>query len=179
MCFLKSKYKKLTKKKKRNFQYHKIREIEKLRHAKPKDFWRLFKKKKANDSNISLDVFFDYFSKMQHELSQVQNDESENFCSNYDFDSSDCNFSELDCPITAKEIREVVRNMKRNKSFSGDQLLNEYFIESLDILSGHLVDLFNAILNSGQFPNLWTEGIIVPLFKKHDPCDVNNYRGIT
>ena len=179
MCFLKSKYKKLTKKKKRNFQYHKIREIKKLRHAKPKDFWRLFKKKKVNDSNISLDVFFDYFSKMQQELSHVQNDESEDFCSNYDFDSSDCNFSELDCPITAQEIREVVQNLKRNKSFSGDQLLNEYFIESLDILSGHLVDLFNAILNSGQFPSLWTEGIIVPLFKKHDPRDVNNYRGIT
>ena len=70
---------------------------------------------------------------MQQELSHVQNDESEDFCSNYDFDFSDCNFSELDCPITAKEIREVVQNLKRNKSFSGDQLLNEYFIESLDI----------------------------------------------
>ena len=36
---------------------------------------------------------------------------------------------------------------------------------------------FNAILNSGQFPSIWTEGIISPLFKKHDPRDVNNYRG--
>ena len=57
--------------------------------------------------------------------------------------------------------------------------MNEYFIESLNILSGHLVDLFNAILNSGNFPSQWSEGYIVPLFKKHDPSDVNNYRGIT
>ena len=42
-----------------------------------------------------------------------------------------------------------------------------------------LVDLFHAILNSGFFPSQWSEGIIVPLFKKHDPNDVNNYRGIT
>ena len=70
-------------------------------------------------------------------------------------------------------------SLKTNKSFANDQLLNEYFIESLDILSSHLVDIFNAILNSGYFPNQWSEGIIVPIFKKNDPSDVQNYRGIT
>ena len=47
------------------------------------------------------------------------------------------------------------------------------------LISGHLVDLFNAILNSGYFPSQWSEGIIVPLLKRNDPNDVNNYRGIT
>ena len=89
------------------------------------------------------------------------------------------NFEELDKPITVFEIETVIRFLKRNKSAAGNQLLNEYFIESVDILSGHLVDLFNAILNSGFFPSQWSEGIIVPLFKKNDPNDVNNYRGIT
>ena len=55
--------------------------------------------------------------------------------------------------------------------------MSEYFIESADILSGHLADIFNAILNSGVFPSQWSEGIIVPLY--NDPNDVNNYRGIT
>ena len=116
---------------------------------------------------------------MQQNLSSVVNEESENFCSNYDFNTDECNFNELDRPITSEEIEKVVQKLKRNKSFAGDQLLNEYFIESLDILSGHLVDLFNAILNSGNFPSQWSEGYIVPLFKTHDPSDVNNYRGIT
>ena len=31
----------------------------------------------------------------------------------------------------------------------------------------------------GFFPENWTEGVIVPLHKKGDACDVNNYRGIT
>lgn len=92
--------------------------------------------------------------------------ESEEFCHNYDFESTDCNFDELDKPITVDEVEVVIRYLKRNKSFSSDQMLNEYFIESFDILSGHLVDIFNAILNSGFFPTQWSEGIIVPLFKK-------------
>ena len=116
---------------------------------------------------------------MQQDLNNVQDVESEQFCQTNDFDSQDCNFEELDKPITFEEIKEVISSLKRNKSFAGDKLLNEYFIESLDILSSHLVDIFNAILNSGYFPNQWSEGIIVPLFKKNDPCDVNNYRGIT
>ena len=37
----------------------------------------------------------------------------------------------------------------------------------------------NGILNSGHFPAQWSQGIIVPLFKKNDPNDVNNYRGVT
>ena len=100
-------------------------------------------------------------------------------CSTHNFDNDECNFSELDNPITSKEIRDVIQKLKRNKAFAGDQLLNEYFIESCDILLGHLVDLFSGIHNSGHFPAQWSKGIIVPLFKKNDPNDVNNYRGVT
>jgi len=34
-------------------------------------------------------------------------------------------------------------------------------------------------LNTGVFPDKWTEGIIVPFHKKEDLNNVNNYRGIT
>ena len=58
-------------------------------------------------------------------------------------------------------------------------MLNEYFMEASDILMSHILDIFNTILSSGFFPEQWMEGIIIPLFKKNDPNDVNNYRGIT
>ena len=64
--------------------------------------------------------------------------------------------------ITVKEIETAIRSLKRNKSAAG----NAHFIESADILSGHLVDIFNASLNSGVFPSQWSEGIIEPLFIK-------------
>ena len=58
-------------------------------------------------------------------------------------------------------------------------VLNEYLIESSDILSSHLCDMFNHILDFGIFPEKWAEGIIVALYKKGNVHDINNYRGIT
>lgn len=52
-------------------------------------------------------------------------------------------------------------------------------MESTDILSSHICDLFNVILGTGFFPVKWTEGIIIPLHKKGDVNNVFNYRGIT
>ena len=85
----------------------------------------------------------------------------------------------LDVPITVSELMSVVKELKQNKAPGNDKLLNEYFVSYIDILSFHLVDLFNNILNTGYFPASWTEGIIILLFKKDDPENVRNYRGIT
>ena len=38
---------------------------------------------------------------------------------------------------------------------------------------------FRVIIHVVVFPDNWAEGIIIPLFKKNDVNDVNNYRGIT
>ena len=73
---------------------------------------------------------------------------------------------ELNSDISADEVYKVVRSLKTNKSCAQDGLLNEYFIESIDILCPYMVDIFNAILDSGYFPELWTKGVIVPLHKK-------------
>ena len=82
MCNLKLIYKRLVKKKKRLSENNKIREIERLRHAKPKDFWKLFTKKRNTNSNISLEDFFNYFSSLHQDLINVQEQESEEFCHN-------------------------------------------------------------------------------------------------
>ena len=60
-----------------------------------------------------------------------------------------------------------------------DCLLNEYFMETIDILLPFICDIFNAVLDSGVFPDSWSEGIVIPLHKKGDTNDVNNYGGIT
>ena len=38
---------------------------------------------------------------------------------------------------------------------------------------------FNKLLHSGKFPEEWSVGIIVILFKGGDEADLNNYRCIT
>jgi hypothetical protein len=45
-------------------------------------------------------------------------------------------------------------------------------------LIDHLVILFNLVLDSGHFPEILDKSYLIPLFKKGDSSDPNNYRGI-
>ena len=42
----------------------------------------------------------------------------------------------------------------------------------------HLVTLFNAIFDSGIFPEVWSDGLLLPLHKKGSQFDPHNFRGI-
>lgn len=120
-----------------------------------------------------------YFENLSNNIFESHNEESKTFCNEHDFNSTDCRFEDLNVPITCEEIQKAAKSLKSNKATGLDCLLNEYFIESIDILCSHIGDIFNAILESGFFPDKWTEGVIVPVLKKGDPKLVNNYRGIT
>ena len=52
-----------------------------------------------------------------------------------------------------------------SKVFGSDLLLNEYFIETFDMLGSHFY-ILNAILDTGMYHEIWTKGTIVPIFKK-------------
>lgn len=180
LCDNKKKYKDLCRKKKRIFENRKFIQIENLRKGKPKDFWKFFKKKSSHTvSSVSLEQFYEYFSTLGDDIYQVENEEAEMFCNTHNFDDADCCFEELDCPISCQEVLQAVKRLKAGKSPGRDCLLNEYFIESCDILVSHLCDIFNAILSSGYFPDTWMDGVLIPVFKKGDVSSARNYRGIT
>ena len=82
-------------------------------------------------------------------------------------------------PITNEEIVKTIKKFKKSKSPGSDMILNEYFIFSCDIIADRISRLFNFILDSGTFPDKSSEGLIIPVFKKGNACDPQNYRGIT
>ena len=43
----------------------------------------------------------------------------------------------------------------------------------------YLIKIYNNISDSGIYPESWCKGLIVPIHKKGDRSDPNNYRGIT
>ena len=89
----------------------------------------------------------------------------------------DPTFEELHRQIDVSEVQSAIKNLKRTKSVcTSVNLLNDYFIESSDILSTHITDIFNKILTTCYFPGSWTEGFIVPLHKKCNINDANNDR---
>ena len=87
-------------------------------------------------------------------------------------------FDELDMEITIKEISDAIDHLKRGKSHGLDYVLNEYFIEFKDILLPQLCIIINRIFASVFFPTQWSDAVIIPVFKKGDPDDPKNYRGI-
>ena len=176
----KLRYKSTIKKKKRHFINQRHRNIESLKHKSPKDVWKLFLKKKqiASDS-IKLEEFYEYFWDLAEDVNLINENLSENFNDTHDFNSDDTVIDELDRRISVSEVLVAIKLLKQNKAPATDNILNEYFIEAGDIIAGHLADIFNGIFDSGKFPSAWTEGIIVPVYKRGEPTDVNNYRAIT
>ncbi len=46
-------------------------------------------------------------------------------------------------------------------------------------LKDAILKLFNLVLKSGHFPEIWKENLITPIFKQGEKYEPNNYRGIT
>ena len=70
--------------------------------------------------------------------------------------------------------------MKNNKASGIDLILNEHLKTLSQTLSPILVNLFNLIFDTGIFPEIWTLGMINPIYKnKGDIKDPSNYRPIT
>ena len=104
MFNMKASYKRLVKQKKCSFDGNKVREIERLSHAKLREFWKLFSKRKKNASNIPLNDLFECFSNMHNGLLNTQDRESEDFRQNNDLDLVNYTFEELDKAITLEEV---------------------------------------------------------------------------
>ncbi len=81
--------------------------------------------------------------------------------------------------ITISEVKSAVKLLKNNKSHSDDLILNEMLKSSSDILAPGITKLFNHVFSTGIYPEEWNIGYQVPIHKKEDTGDCNNYRGIT
>jgi len=88
---------------------------------------------------------------------------------------SDC----LDSVILPSEIREGIRSLGTGKSPGPDDIVGEMLKCSTDFVLPIISKLFNAILECGNFPQIWSKGIIIPLHKKGNFSEPDNYRGIT
>ena len=74
-------------------------------------------------------------------------------------------FENLDTDFTMKELKAAIKDLGNNKAAGQDGLVNEIFKNVVD-LQPAMLTLFNRILSTGHFPIQWTEGIIVPIYKK-------------
>ena len=168
----KQKYKVTENKLKRLYKNQQRNMLNNLRRNNPKKFYRKFKRiKKRIYSDLTIEQFEEHFKKLMNKENINGTDNGEVNLENV--------FKELDVPFTDIEIEKQVNSLKKNKSVGVDNIMNEYFLAGKTVLIPVLCKLFNNILSSGNFPELWVRCIIIPIFKKGDVNDAGNYRGIS
>ena len=84
-------------------------------------------------------------------------------------------YEELNYSITTEKTINAIKGLKYGKSAGPDLLINEFYINACGALMDKLTLLFNIVLNSGYFPNKWTEGVIVPIHKKGSKNCLRDY----
>ena len=73
----------------------------------------------------------------------------------------------------------MIANFKNGKAAGLHKIIPE-LIKALDEKTLDVfVLLLNKILDNGVFPEEWTLGVVVILYKEGERSDLNNYRGIT
>ena len=80
--------------------------------------------------------------------------------------------------ITDKEIESTIKELKNGKAVFSDNIGNEALKYGFMYLKESLRYMLNFVFQKGVFPANWADGMIIPLHKKDDKTDVNNYRGI-
>ena len=85
----------------------------------------------------------------------------------------------LDCPISAKEVKDIIGNLKRGKAAGHDDIVNEALKEAPESFIEKLTVLFNRVKDQSQVPRSWNRGRVTLVHKKGSRDDVGNYRPIT
>jgi len=88
-------------------------------------------------------------------------------------------FEELKYSITEIEILNTIGRLKRGKAHGLDGILIDCIIECKNVLIPIFTNLFNYVCDSGLFPECWSTAIIIPVHKKGNLSDPNNFRAIS
>jgi hypothetical protein len=80
---------------------------------------------------------------------------------------------------TSMEVAAAIKNLKKGKSPGEDNITAEMMQAGEDCSVKMMHTLCNKIYHEKQSPEDWGKAIIVPIHKKGDKKDCNNYRGIS
>ena len=80
---------------------------------------------------------------------------------------------------SALEVELAIEKLKSHKSPDIDQIPAELIKAGGSTIRCVILKLIIAIWNKEELPGEWKETIIVPIHKKGDKTDCNNYRGIS
>ena len=178
MCTERNIYRKLCRKKKSEFNRDEALRLVKLSKTDSKSFWNEIKKDNKIKNTGSGCDFFNHFSALAVRESKVSEEGQGEIIAGKKGDN-DVYIEDLDGPISLEELESTIKGLRRDKSAGQDMILNEFIVNASMGIKLLILAIFNNILKLEYFPSIWAVGNIVPIFKKGDKNDTNNYRGIT
>ena len=81
--------------------------------------------------------------------------------------------------VSVKAVTKIMKKMKKKKSSGTDGVTQECLLTGSDVLAVPLTHIINTSIRSGEVPAHWKEAIVVPILKKGDKLDKNNYRPVS
>ncbi|XP_056641545.1 craniofacial development protein 2-like [Diorhabda sublineata] len=99
---------------------------------------------------------------------------------NSDHKNRICNVGSEDLPeIEEEEIVKSLNQLKNGKAAGDDNIIPEMLKEGGSLLIRELKSLFNTCLTEGRIPQDWNTAIVILIYKKGDPSNLENYRPIS
>ena len=87
-------------------------------------------------------------------------------------------FDELNVTTSLEKIRNGIKQLRNGPSAVPDLMLKEFLKHGSNVLLFCLHNLFNKIFEIGYFPENWSKGHKVPIFKKGDEDKLSNLLSI-
>lgn len=151
----------------------------------PKTFWKYVNSLRGDNS---LPCNMTYDGKSSDNTCDIANCFADFFSSVYDTHSFsgraniECNFSAdlFNLRVSSEELEKKLKGIDCNKGSGPDGVPPLLLRACSGPLSLPLLILFNKSLATGEFPDYWKTGHIVPVFKNQgDKRDISKYRPIT
>eukprot|EP00745_Piridium_sociabile_P040619 TRINITY_DN784_c0_g2_i2.p1 TRINITY_DN784_c0_g2~~TRINITY_DN784_c0_g2_i2.p1 ORF type:complete len:579 (+),score=61.48 TRINITY_DN784_c0_g2_i2:324-2060(+) len=92
-------------------------------------------------------------------------------------DEDDCE-PLFNSPISNEEVIAAIRHLKSGKSAGPDKIVAEMLKHANTVIIDFLTRLFNQLFENATFPSEWAKSIIIPIHKKGDVNNPDNYRGV-
>ena len=97
----------------------------------------------------------------------------------YNIDISYSNDSDFDIDFDHRAVRKLLSNINSNKAQGPDGIHGKILKNCAVGLAFPLTCIFRTSYNSGYIPDEWKLANVVPIFKKGDKSNVENYRPIS
>ena len=154
-------------------------------HTNPKSFWNKLKRlagASTTHNNISKEQWKAHFEMLfasQEFERDTANDNAIDDNIEYNILDDELEDIVFNSAITDEEIIKAIKSLKRGKSSGQDELITEFFIHSIDFILPLINSLFNRIFDTGNILSASGLSILVTLFKKGNPNNPGDYRGIS